>query len=139
MFDNDLFLRTTGAGSLTATETSAGVAIKGTPLKGLAAVVNIPKKSVGDTVLAKVQHSTDNVTYTDLVSFETVASVTAASTTPIQLVRRFATELKYVRVELTVAGTSPDFGAVSVVIGNADQWNRLPVAEITDPTAGTVI
>ena len=139
MFDNDLFLRTTGAGSLTATETSAGVAIKGTPLKGLAAVVNIPKKSVGDTVLAKVQHSTNDATYTDLVSFETVASVTVASTTPIQLVRRFATELKYVRVELTVAGTTPDFGAVSVVIGNADQWNRLPVAEITDPTAGTVI
>ena len=139
MFDNDLFLRTTGAGSLTATETSAGVAIKGTPLKGLSAVVNIPKKSVGDTVRAKVQHSTDNVTYTDLVSFETVASVTAADTTPIQLVRRFATELKYVRAELTVAGTSPDFGAVSVVIGNADQWNRLPVAEITDPVAGTVI
>ena len=139
MFDNDLFLRTTGAGSLTATETTLGGAIKGTPAKGLSAVINIPKKSVGDTLRAKLQHSTDNTTYTDLVSFETVASVTVAETESLPLVRRFATELKYVRVELTVAGTSPDFGAVSVVIGNADHWNRLTVAEITNPVSGTVI
>ena len=139
MFDNGMFLRTSGAGSLTATETATGVSIKGTPLKGLSAVVIVPKQSVGDTMRAKIQHSTDDSTYTDLVSFETLASVTAAITSSVILVRRFATELKYVRSEITVAGTSPDFGAVVVVIGDADQWNTMTVGAQTDPDGGTVI
>lgn len=133
MWDNGLFLRTSGAGSLTATETTTGVAINRTPMVGLSCNVIVPKQSVGDTVRVKLQHSTDDSTYTDLVSFETVTSTTAAITTSSIYRRRFATELKYVRAEATVAGTSPDFGAVVIVIGDRDQWNTLPVAAASTP------
>lgn len=133
MYDNGLFLRTSGAGSLTQTETATGVAINRTPKGGLACVINVPKQSVGDTITAKLQHSTDDSTYTDLVNFEVVASTTAAITDSSKYVRRFATELKYVRSVLTVAGTSPDFGAVTVVIGDADQWNNVKVGAASGP------
>lgn len=137
MFDNNLFLRTTGAGSLTQTETTTGIAINGTPVGGLACVVAIPKQSIGDTVQVDVLHSTDNSTYTTLVSFETLASVTAANTNTGVMVRRFATELKYVAAQFTVAGTSPDFGAVWCAIGDMDQWNRLPITSSDNPVTAT--
>ncbi len=120
-------MRTSGLGSLTATETTLGIAIKATPQSGLAARVFVPKKSIGDTMRVKIQHSTDDSTYSDLVSFDTVASVTAASTTSAEYDRRFATEYKYVRAEITVAGTSPDFGAVTIAIGDGDAWNTIPL------------
>lgn len=136
MYDNAMFLRTSGAGSLTATETTAGINIvRGTPLAGFACCVYVPKQSVGDTVRVKLQHSTDDSTYTDLLSFETVASTATAITTSSLYRRRFATESKYVRAEATVAGTSPDFGAVVVVIGDRDQWNSLAVAAASTPGA----
>lgn len=124
MYDTQLFFRNT-TDSLTATETSAALTINGTPSQGLAVVIDIPKKSVGDTVQALLDHSTDASTYTTLATFETVASVAAASTVPFKLVRRFNTRNKYVRLRLLVAGTSPDFGAVSARIGDADEWNLL--------------
>lgn len=125
MFDNNLFLRTTGAASLTQTETATGIAISGTPLKGLSLVVGVPKLSIGDTMQVSLQHSTDDSTYTTLLNMETVASVTAADSTSKIYIRRFATELKYVRSVITVAGTSPDFGAVWAAVGDSDQWNTL--------------
>lgn len=127
MLDANLILRSSTLGSLTATETTAGIAIKATPQSGLAARVIVPKKSVGDTVRVKIQHSTDDSTYSDLVSFDTVASVTQADTSSAEYDRRFATMYKYVRAELTVAGTSPDFGAVTVAIGDGDAWNTIPL------------
>jgi hypothetical protein len=138
MFDSGLFLRTAGVASLTETTTGTGVAINRTPAAGLACVVLVPKQSVGDTVRVKLQHSTDNSTYTDLVSFETVASITAARTTSAKFVRRFATEMKYVRYEATVAGTSPDYGAVVVAIGDRDQWNSIAVGEVTATPGETI-
>lgn len=133
MYDSGMFLRSSTAGSLTQTETATGVAINRTPKNGLACKIVLPKQSVGDTVTAKLQHSTDDSTYTDLVTFEVVASTTAAITTSSIYVRRFATELKYVRSILTVAGTSPDFGAASVVIGESDQWNNVQVGAASTP------
>lgn len=138
MFDANLFLRTTGAASLTETETATAVDISSTPLKGLSLVVGIPKQSVGDTVQVNLQHSTDNSTFTNLISMETVASITAALTTSLILIRRFATELKYVRTVITVAGTSPDYGAVWAAIGDADQWNTTALGLPTSPVAGTL-
>lgn len=133
MFDANLFLRTSGAVSLTQTETTAGIAINRTPLTALAWVMNVPKQSIGDTITAKLQHSTDDSSYSDLVPLEVVASTTAAITTSSQYVRRFATELKYVRAIFTVAGTSPDFGAVTSMIGDRDQWNNVKVGAASTP------
>lgn len=137
-----MFLRTTGAGSLSSNESATGIAINGTPVDGLAFVVGIPKiGTAGTTAQIKLQHSTDNTTYTDLVTIETIASVTVTSAVSTVLVRRFATELKYVRSSVVVAGTTPDYGAVWIAIGDMDQWNSLPITSsdnpVTNPVAGT--
>jgi len=138
MFDSNLFLRTTGAGSLTSNESATGIAINGTPVDGLSWVIGIPKLgTAGTTAAFKLQHSTDNSTYTDLITVETIASVTVTSAVSLILVRRFATELKYVRSSVVVAGTSPDFGAVWMAIGDMDQWNTLQLGLPTNPVAGT--
>lgn len=121
VFDSNLQFRST-TDSLTQTETSAAVTINGTPADGLALVVDVPKKDIGDTLQVTLQHSTDNSTWTTLITTETVASVTATSTVPFKIVRRFNTRNKYVRTVMTVAGTSPDFGAVKARIGDNDQW-----------------
>lgn len=131
MNDSQLFFRTSGSVSLTQTETATGIAINGTPAIGLALVVDVPKKSVGDTMQVILDHSTDDSTYTPLETMETVASVTEASTVPFKLVRRFHTRNKYVRTRILVAGTSPDFGAVVVRITDSDQWNILKVGQNT--------
>lgn len=121
-YDNNLQFRST-TDSLTATETSSAVTINGTPAKGLALVIEVPKKSIGDTLQATLQHSTDDSTYTTLLTTETVASVTAASTVPFRIIRQFYTRNKYVKLILTVAGPSPDFGAVKARIGDGEMWN----------------
>lgn len=133
IFDNALYFRNTTA-SLTNTETSATLTINGTPADGLAIVIDVPKKSIGDTMQVTLQHSTDDSTFTDLLPIETVASVTAASTVPFKIVRRFYTRLKYVRTVTTVAGTTPDFGAVISRIGNDEQWNKLGVGQNASST-----
>lgn len=126
MRDNNLLFRDTTA-SLTETETSAAIEINGTPLKGMAVVLNVPKKSIGDTLQLTLQHSTNGSTWTTLLTAETVASVTEASTVPFKITRRFNTRNKYAKVILTVAGTSPDFGAVNGHIESMAEWNDLPL------------
>lgn len=128
IFDTNLYFRST-SDSLTQTETSAALTINGTPADGLAIVIEVPKKSVGDTMQVTLQHSTDNVTYTNLLTIETVASVTQASTVPFKIVRRFHTRLKYVRTVTTVAGTTPDFGVAISRLGDDEQWNVLGVGQ----------
>lgn len=133
IYDANLAFRAT-TDSLTATETSSALTINGTPAGGLALVIDIPKQSVGDTMQVTLQHSTDNSTYTTLLQVETVASTTVAITDPKKIIRRFHTRAKYVRTVTTVAGTSPDFGAVGIRAGDADQWNDLPVGQNVETT-----
>lgn len=138
MLDNNLFLRTSGAGSLTATETATAVTINGTPFAGMALRVIIPKQSIGDTMQVTLQHSSDNSTFTNLLTMETLVSSTAAITTSVELKRRFYTKLKYVRTVTTVAGTSPDYGAVVIAIADQDEWNTIQVGNPTDPNGGSL-
>ena len=133
MYDANLQFRNTTA-SLTETETSSAVEINGTPADGLAVVLEIPKKSVGDTLALTIEHSSNNSAWTTLVSAETVASVAEASTVPFRIVRRFYTPLKYVRTVLTVAGTSPDFGVAKGRIGHRHLWQKVGLgAQTTTP------
>lgn len=129
IFDNNLFFRTAGAGSMTSTETSSALTINGTPAIGLALVIDIPKRDVGDTVQFTLEHSTNNSTWATLLTTELVASITATSTVPKKIVRRFHTRNKYVRLVGTVAGTSPDFGAVVARLDDGSQWNILSVGQ----------
>ena len=134
MFDNNLFFRTSGAGSMSSTETSSAITINGTPIGGLSVNVIIPKRDVGDTVQVTLQHSTDNSTYTTLYAFDTVASITATNTTAIRLRQRVTTRAKYLRTVSTVAGTSPDFGAVQIFLGDRDYPNNYQVTAAATPT-----
>jgi len=133
MFDNNLFFRTSGAGSMSSTETSSAITINETPIGGLSVNVIIPKRDVGDTVQVTLQHSTDNSTYTTLYAFDTVASITATNTTAIRLRQRVNTRAKYLRTVSTVAGTSPDFGAVQIFLGDRDYPNNYQVTAAATP------
>ena len=133
MFDNNLFFRTGGAGSMTSTETSSAITINETPIDGLCLVVAIPKRDVGDSLQVTLQHSTDNSTYTNLVVLDTVASVAATNTNPITLRQRFVTRAKYLKTVTTVAGTTPDFGAVNIMLGDEDGPNNYAVTAATSP------
>lgn len=136
MKDNNLRLRTAGVGSLTATETSSTFTINETPINGLSICVHVPKRSAGDTMQVTLRHSTDNSTFTDLLVLDTVASIASASTVPVSQHGRFVTRAKYIRSDTTVAGTSPDFGAVVIDIGDYDFQNNLTVTAATNEFLG---
>lgn len=133
MFDSNLFFRTGGAGSMTSTETSSAITLKETPIGGLALHVIVPKQSVGDTVQVTLQHSTDGTIYTSLLALDTIVSTTQAITDPVHQIGRFATRAKYVKTVATVAGTSPDFGAVQIFLGDRDWPNNYKVTPATTP------
>lgn len=130
MFDKNLFFRNTTA-NLTATETSAVITVNETPISGLSLNVIVPTQSVGDTMQVALKHSTDNSTYTTLIDMDVVASVTQTVTTPMMFRKRFATRLKYLKTVITVAGTSPDYGAVQVFIGDLDWVNNYTTSAAT--------
>lgn len=114
MHDANNFYRNT-TDSLTATETSAWLATYGSPAIGLRVFIEIPKQSVGDTLQATLQFSTDGTTLETASSLEIgiLSSTTAAITTPVTRVRGVTgMRFKYSRLVLTALGTSPDFGAV---------------------------
>lgn len=118
---------------MSSTETSSAITINETPIGGLSVNVIIPKRDVGDTVQVTLQHSTDGSTYTTLYAFDTVASITATNTTAIRLRQRVNTRAKYLRTVSTVAGTSPDFGAVQIFLGDRDMANNYTVTAATTP------
>ena len=124
MFDANLLFRNT-TDSLTATETSSWLTINGTGVDGLCLVMDVPKKSVGDTMQVTIQFSEDGSNVRESYAAAAVASVTEASTVPFKIVRPFKTRFKYVRTVTTVAGTSPDFGVVQSRLGSGDEWNLL--------------
>lgn len=131
MYDANLFFRTAGAGSMTSTETSSAITINETPIAGLSLEVVIPKRDVGDTLAVVLQASTDNSTYTTLLTLETVASITATNTNPVHLRGGFRTRAKYLKTVTTVAGTSPDFGAVQIFLGDKDWANNYQTVAAT--------
>jgi len=126
VFDSNLQLRTLTT-SLTQDETGPTVEIGGTPIDGLAVVIDIPRKDVGDQFHMLLQHSTNGSAWSDLLTIETTVSVATASTVPFKIVRRFFTPLKYVRLNFDLTGTNPDFGAAKARIGDRDTWNRAAV------------
>jgi hypothetical protein len=118
MKDLALFFRTT-TDSLTATETSAykDLGSKGRPIP-LTVLVDIPKQSVGDTIKAKLLQSDNGTTAIDDEDIELflIASVTGAITAPVQKRRHVTPNHRYVALEMVVAGTSPDYGAVKAAL-----------------------
>lgn len=129
VYDSNLQFRST-TDSLTATETSATVTVWGA--RNMSVVIDVPKKSTGDTMQPTVQVSTDGTTWSDHLVIETVASVTAGGNpgNPFKIIRQLDFHgNKYSRLVTTVAGTSPDFGAVQARLTTALAQNRLGVGQ----------
>lgn len=108
MFDALGMLRAAAAGNLTATETTTGKQIDGTPVHGVDVRIHCPQATgTTPTLNAKIQDSPDNSVWTDKLTF---AQITLAG----EYRGRLATPQKYVRAVLTVGGTTPNFGAAQV-------------------------
>lgn len=116
-WDSALVLRS-GAGNLTATETTASIKIEETPVKGLSVIVSCPTLATGTgpTLDVKIQESNDDSAWNDLLTFKQIV----AADTPGRFVKRFATKLDYVRAVLTLGGTTPNFFLTKALIGDGD-------------------
>jgi len=112
-FDSLLMLRRDTDGSLTTTGTCSGVAIYETAAKGATARVVVPAAADTTTLIVEIQAADTDAD----ASYVTVAQSEVISATGEYNIR-FGTERDYVRCNLSVAGTSPDFGAVEIgVVG----------------------
>lgn len=110
-FDSLMMLVKSADGSLTTTGTYDGVAVYESPVRGWAAKVVVPAAAATTTLILEVQ-----VADTDADgSYVTVAQsevINAAGEYAIP----FGTQKDYVRIQASVAGTTPDFGPVEIGI-----------------------
>lgn len=104
-YDANTMLHAPGT-NLTVTITDTSLQINRTPLAGLFVRLTVPQATgTSPTLDVKVQESSDNSTFVDLVTF---AQITVAGI----FRRRVSTQKAYVRTVHTVGGTTPNFGIV---------------------------
>lgn len=116
MRDSNLILRSSTAGTLTSTETSAAFTGGPTPLDGLRCVALVPSQSSGTTLQISLQESTDGTTYTTFETFTLLASTTVTTSPAVMQARPFSSMCPNIRSVTTVAGTSPSYGGVQIWI-----------------------
>jgi len=95
----------------TVTTTTTGTARDNTisTANGGAGFLIVSAKSGGSPTLdAKIQHSADNTTYADLVTFTQATSTTSE----VKLVSEGTTVNRYLKAILTVGGSTPSFTAI---------------------------
>lgn len=118
--DNELIMRGSGAGNLTTTANLASEDIKKTGFHGMSVQVMVPSVSgTTPTLDVDVQESADDTNWSTIASSP---QITAAG----EYIISFATDKRYVRVALTVGGSSPNFGVtlVNLVLQHAYDWGR---------------
>lgn len=102
--DYGLILHALGSVSATANDTSQDNAAASS--NGGVAHLHVVTNTRNGTLVAKVQHSTDNSSWADLITFTTVTS----STTAAERIAVTGTVNRYVRAQYTIAGST---GAMS--------------------------
>jgi hypothetical protein len=107
--DNGVML---AGSSISATGSGSSVDNTTSSTNGGVAHLNIPVNDRNGTIVVKVQHSSDNSTWVDLVTFSTVSSSTVAS----QRVEVTSTINRYIRANYTVNGSS---GSATVYVAFA--------------------
>ena len=87
--------------TVTATSNSTSIDNSASSATGLIANLHIPTNTHNNTVIVKIQHSTDNSSWADLITFTTVTATTTTSE------RKYVsgTVNRYLRVSYTCAGT----------------------------------
>lgn len=92
-------------GSETSTGTTSGLDNGASTADGAAAYLQVTAASgTTPTLDVKVQHSSDGSTYADLITFTQVTAANAYERVAVT-----GTVNRYLRVEFTIGGTSPDF------------------------------
>lgn len=126
-FDSTLMFRTTG--DLSASESCGPVVVYGTPMRGMAVRVEVPKANgANDTVLPRLYASADNSTYNLIASYQEGAVKPYGGKTLILPFAVKSGEKVYLKLELvvTAASTTSDFGGVraGIVMGGGAKIDR---------------
>lgn len=100
--DRAVLLAARASVSATGNQTSVDQAASSTG--GAVGYLHLTANAQTGTTIVKVQHSTDNVTFTDLITFTTVTAGTTAS----ERVAVTGTVNRYVRAQYTLSGTGAD-------------------------------
>jgi hypothetical protein len=90
--------------SVSSTSNGTSVDNAASTANGGIGVLHVPVNTRNGTIIVKIQHSSDNSTFADLVTFATVASAT--KTSECVVVASGITVNRYLRVSYTVAGSS---------------------------------
>lgn len=122
--------RTQDAGALTQTETTAGVKVGQAPIAGWPVVIHVPEQDAdADTLTITWQESADNSTWRTFASTQPVVtgapSAATSAANGLSLEERLHNNQEYVRCVLTVDGSSPDFGLVTVGMDAGKYRNAL--------------
>jgi hypothetical protein len=123
-FDANLMTRTTG--NLTTTESSSGVILRGTGVKGMSLRVAVPTAyNDNDTLTCQVWDSDDDSTYALLAQ----RAYTGLKSAPGSVYVAVVTEKKYAKsmfIPSTTTAANANFGAVKsgFVEGVAYNWSR---------------
>ncbi len=134
--DADLAVRSAGDGNLTATETLSSVDVGALPRGGLSVEVAVPSVSGSSPTLdVTVEHSGDDSTFLTRTTHPQITDATGRLGTGVDVyVIPIDTYLRFIRVVLTVAGASANFGAVLVNIGKQQARNVLQVGNLSSNT-----
>ena len=134
--DADLAVRTSSDGNLTTTETSASFDIGALPRGGLSVEVAVPSVSGSSPTLdVTIEHSADDSTFLTRTTHPQITETTGRLGTGVDVyVMPIDTYFRYIRVVLTIGGSSANFGAVLVNIGKQQTRNVLQVGNLSANT-----
>lgn len=127
--------RTQADGDLDATETTSGIEVGQAPIAGWPVVVHVPEQDDAADTLDITWEESDAIAGTYREIQKTRPRVTGSTTAaaPISLEDRIHNNLPFLRCVLTVAGSTPNFGEVTVGMDAGKYRNALQAGAYTAP------
>lgn len=130
--------RTADDGDLEATETLSGIRVGQAPLGGWPVIIHVPAQDdAADTLDITWEEAPDNDgvagTYREIVKTRPQVTGSGDAAAPISLADRIHNNYPWLRPKLTVAGSTPNFGAVTVGMDAGTFRNALPAGEYAAP------
>lgn len=126
--------RTVADGDLDATETLTAIELGQAPIGGWPVSVQVPEQDDGaDTLDVTWEESaTQGGTYREFQKSRPQVTGAGDAAAPLELTDRIQNNLPWVRAVLTVAGSTPNFGAVTVGIDAGKHRNALQQGAYAD-------
>ena len=133
MHDTYTDWRAIADGNLTATETSAAIELGPAPIAGHDVAINVPARNAdADTlVITFTQSATLGGSYATFLTLATITGTQVAAGVGggIKRAAQLQNTLPFVRIVLTVAGATPDFGDVSAGVDAGVRANVLTIGD----------